>query len=129
MPATDDYLDALAPDQKAALTRVRELVAGLVPDAEEGQSYGMPAFLLAGRPLLGFRAARKHLSIFPFSPAAIESVEDRLGGFDLAKGTIRFTPDHPVPEPVLADLVRFREREITGDGVAERGHPGTSSGP
>lgn len=108
----DDYLDGLAPDQKAALTRVREIVAELVPNAEEGTSYGMPAFIFAGRPLLGFRAAQKHLSIFPFSPAAIEAVSDRLDGFDLAKGTIRFTPRHPIPQAVLAEVVRFREREI-----------------
>jgi uncharacterized protein YdhG (YjbR/CyaY superfamily) len=113
MSPMDDYLDGLAPDQKAALGRVREIVAELVPDAEEGKSYGMPAFIYAGRPLLGFRAAQKHLSVFPFSPAAIEAVGDRLEGFDLAKGTIRFTSDRPIPQPVLADLVRLRKREIT----------------
>ena len=52
------------------------------------------------------------MSIFPFSPAAIEAVRERLGGFDLAKGTIRFSPDRPVPEDVLADLVRARKQEI-----------------
>ena len=109
----DDYLDALPPAQKAALERVRTVVAGLAPDAEEGRSYGVPAFIYAGRPLLGFSAAKQHLSIFPFSPAAIEAVKDRLEGFDLAKGTIRFTPDRPVPEDVLADVVRARMREIT----------------
>ena len=113
MSAMDDYLDGLAPGQKAALARVREIVAELVPDAEEGTSYGMPAFIYAGRPLLGFRAAQKHLSLFPFSPAAIEAVSDGLDGFDLAKGTIRFTPDHPVPQAVLADMIRYRAREIT----------------
>jgi len=109
----DDYLEQLRPPQKAALERVRTVVRGLAPDAEEGRSYGMPAFIYAGRPLLGFRAAKKHLSIFPFSPAAIEAVKDRLGGFDVAKGTIRFSPDSPVPEDVLADVVRARRQEIT----------------
>src|SRR6478609_3929391 len=113
MSAMDNYLDSLAPDQQTALASVRELVTKLVPDAEEGKSYGMPAFIYAGRPLLGFRAAQKHLSIFPFSPAAIDAVRDRLAGFDLAKGTIRFTPGQPVPEAVLADLIEVRRREIT----------------
>jgi uncharacterized protein YdhG (YjbR/CyaY superfamily) len=45
---------------------------------------------------------------------AIGAVEDRLGGFDVAKGTIRFTPDSPVPDDVLTDLVRARAREIDG---------------
>jgi uncharacterized protein YdhG (YjbR/CyaY superfamily) len=108
----DDYLDGLPPAEKAALERVRAVVVREAPEAEEGRSYGMPAFIHAGRPLLGFRAAKNHLSVFPFSPAAIEAVKDRLGGFDVAKGTVRFTPDNPVPEEVLADLVRERQREI-----------------
>jgi uncharacterized protein YdhG (YjbR/CyaY superfamily) len=109
----DDYLDRLRPAEKTALERVRTVVHGLEPDAEEGTSYGMPAFIYAGRPLLGFRAAKNHLSIFPFSPAAVEAVKNRLGGFDVAKGTIRFSPDSPVPDDVLADVVRARKQEIT----------------
>jgi uncharacterized protein YdhG (YjbR/CyaY superfamily) len=116
MSAMDDYLDDLPPAQKAALERVRSVVGDLAPDAEEGTSYGIPAFIYAGRPLLGFNAAKKHLSIYPFSPAAIEAVRDRLGGFDVAKGTIRFSPDSPVPADVLADLVRARMQEITTTG-------------
>ena len=108
----DDYLHGLPPAQKAALERVRTVVGGLAPDAEEGASYGVPAFIYAGRPLLGFSAAKKHLSIFPFSPAAIDAVRERLDGFDVAKGTIRFSPDSPVPADVLADLIRARKQEI-----------------
>jgi uncharacterized protein YdhG (YjbR/CyaY superfamily) len=108
----DDYLEGLPPSQKAALARVRGVVGRVVPEAEEGVSYGMPAFIYAGRPLLACRAAKKHLSIFPFSPAAIEAVKHRLDGFDLAKGTIRFSPDRPVPDDVLVDVVRARMQEI-----------------
>jgi uncharacterized protein YdhG (YjbR/CyaY superfamily) len=112
MSEMDDYLDGLPQDQNEALARVRAVVERVAPDAEEGVSYGMPAYLYAGRPLLGFRVAKKHLSVFPFSPAAVEAVQDRLEGFDLSKGTIRFSPDRPVPEDVLADLVRARQEEI-----------------
>jgi uncharacterized protein YdhG (YjbR/CyaY superfamily) len=112
MSAIDDYLAELEAPQRTALERVRATVAKAAPEAEEGRSYGMPAFILAGRPLLGLRAAKRHLSIFPFSPEAIDAVSDRLGGFDLAKGTIRFTPDHPVPDDVLVALVQARMREI-----------------
>jgi uncharacterized protein YdhG (YjbR/CyaY superfamily) len=107
-----DYLDALPAEQKAAFERVRAVVREVAPDAEEGKSYGMPAFIHEGRPLLGFRAAKQHLSVFPFSPEAIEAVGDRLEGVDVSKGTIRFTPDRPVPEDVLADIIRARMREI-----------------
>jgi uncharacterized protein YdhG (YjbR/CyaY superfamily) len=114
MSEMDDYVGGLPPEQRTALERVRAVVAEVAPDAEEGVSYGMPAYLHERRPLLGFRAAKQHLSVFPFSPAAIEAVKGRLGGFDLSKGTIRFTPDKPVPDEVLAELVRARMREIGG---------------
>jgi uncharacterized protein YdhG (YjbR/CyaY superfamily) len=114
--AMDDYLDDLPQAHKTALARVRAVVEGVAPEAEEGTSYGMPAFLYAGRPLLGLRAAKRHLSIFPFSPAAIEAVKHRLAGFDVSKGTIRFSPDSPVPDDVLADLVQARMQEIATRG-------------
>ena len=110
----DEYLAGLAPAQREALEHVRAVVAAAAPGAEEGESYGMPAFLVGGRPLLGFRAAKRHLSLFPFSPAAVESVAGQLGGYDLAKGTIRFTPERPVPDGVVKELVRARLRELDG---------------
>ena len=57
----------------------------------------MPALKVSGKPLIGINAAKRHLSLFPFSPAVVEHVRDRLDGFELSKGTIRFTLDHPLP--------------------------------
>lgn len=111
--AVKAYLDELPAAQRTALERVCSVVRREVPDADEGKSYGVPAFIYAGRPLLGFSAAKQHLSIFPFSPAAVEAVKDRLEGFDLAKGTIRFTAESQLPGDVLADLVAYRRREIS----------------
>jgi uncharacterized protein YdhG (YjbR/CyaY superfamily) len=108
----DDYLDSLPSERKAAFEHVRAVVREVAPDAEVGKSYGMPAFLYEGRPLIGLRAAKEHLSVFPFSPEAIEAIGGRLEGFDVSKGTIRFTPDRPVPDDVLADVIRARMREI-----------------
>lgn len=112
MSPIDEYLAGLPPAQRDALTAVCLAVREVAPDAEEGTSYGVPAFLVGGRPLLGLRAAKAHLSLFPFSPAAVDAVRDRLDGFDLAKGTIRFTPGRPVPRDVVADLVRARLHEL-----------------
>ncbi len=111
----DEYLAGLEPPtaRGARATCVR-VVRATVPEAEEGTSYGMPAFKWQGKPLLGFRAAKAHLSLFPFSPAAIDAVADRLAGFDLAKGTVRFTAARPVPDDVIVALVAARQREIAG---------------
>ena len=114
MSTFDDYLASVPEPQKAELERIRQAVRRTVPDAEEATSYGMPAFKYKKRPLLGFRASKNHLSVFPFSPEAIEAARDALAGFDLSKGTVRFTPDQPIPESALEELVRHRLREIEG---------------
>ncbi len=109
-----DYLAGLQPTQREALQHVVDVAARLVPDAEEGTSYGMPALRLEGRPLVGITAAAKHLSLFPFSPAVVEAVAPDLEGFSLSKGTIRFTAERPVPDSVLERIVTQRLAELRG---------------
>jgi uncharacterized protein YdhG (YjbR/CyaY superfamily) len=110
----DEYLASVPEPEKAALERIRRFVHRVVPDAEEGTSYGMPAFRCRQRPLLGFRVSKNHLSVVPFSPEAIDAARETLAGFDLSKGTVRFTPDKPVPEAALEQLLRRRLLEIEG---------------
>jgi uncharacterized protein YdhG (YjbR/CyaY superfamily) len=64
MSAMDDYLDGLPPAQKDALARVRAVVEDVAPEAEEGQELRDARLSLRrARPLLGFRAAKAHLSV------------------------------------------------------------------
>jgi uncharacterized protein YdhG (YjbR/CyaY superfamily) len=53
--------------------------------------------------------------VFPFSPKAIDAAREELAGFDLSKGTVRFTPDKPIPNSALRQLLSFRVREIEGE--------------
>jgi uncharacterized protein YdhG (YjbR/CyaY superfamily) len=112
MSGFDEYLATVPDPQKAELERIRQFVRRTVPEAEEATSYGMPAFKYRKRPLLGVRVSKNHLSVFPFSPEAIDAARDSLAGFDLSKGTVRFTPDKPIPESALEQLLRHRLLEI-----------------
>lgn len=112
----DDYLNNLDPPTRAAFEHIRDLVMDLVPEAEQGTSYGMAAFKVGQKPLLAFLAATHHLSIFPFSPQVVDSVRDRLTGFEMSKGTIRFTVTTPLPDDVVGDVIRARRDEIVGPG-------------
>ncbi|MGA9761346.1 MAG: DUF1801 domain-containing protein [Gaiellaceae bacterium] len=112
MSVFDEYFAAIPEPEKTALERVRQFVRRAVPGAEESVSYGMPAFKYKGRPLLGLRVAKDHLSLFPFSPAAVSSARKELAGFDLSKGTVRFSADKPVPDSALEQLLSQRLREI-----------------
>jgi uncharacterized protein YdhG (YjbR/CyaY superfamily) len=110
--AIDDYLEQLNAPEKDALEHICQIARAAVPDAEEATSYGMPAFKHKGKPLLGFTVSQRHLSLHPFSPAAIDFVKDQLGSFELSKGTIRFTPDNPIPDGVLQQIIDARLKEI-----------------
>ena len=113
MASIDDALAGLGQPEHDALLRVIDIARRLAPHAVDGVSYGVPALKVAGKPLLGVKAAARHLSIFPFSPAAIDVVRPELDGFQVSKGTIRFTADRPVPEAVVERLVTARLTEIT----------------
>jgi uncharacterized protein YdhG (YjbR/CyaY superfamily) len=112
MSSFDDYLATVPEPQRAELARIRQFVRHTVPEVEESTSYGMPAFKYKQRPLLGFRASKNHLSVFPFSPEAVDAASGELAGFELSKGTVRFTPDKPIPESALEQLLRHRLLEI-----------------
>ena len=86
MSAVEEYFGGLDAATRAAFEHIRDLAAQVVPGVEEGTSYGMAALKYKQKPLLGFRAAEQHLSIFPFSPEVVAAVRDRLEGYDLAKG-------------------------------------------
>ena len=116
MSAVDDYLGGLDASTRDAFEHIRNLVMDLVPEAEEGTSYGMAALKYKQKPLLAFLAAKHHLSIFPFSSRVVDAVRDRLTAFELSKGTIRFTVAMPLPDEVVRDIVRHRMDEIVGNG-------------
>ena len=114
VPAVDDYLDGLDVSTRAAFEHIRNLVMDLVPEAEQGMSYGIATLKYKQKPLLGFLAATHHLSIFPFSPKVVDAVRERLTAFELSKGAIRFTIATPLPDEVVRDIVGRRTEEIVG---------------
>lgn len=108
----DAYLAALPADQRAALQSLRELIAATAPEAIEGFSYSMPAFRYRGRPLVSFLAAKGHCSFFPMGSDILDPYRDALAGFSTSTGTIRFTPERPLPPDVVRGIVRARLAQI-----------------
>jgi uncharacterized protein YdhG (YjbR/CyaY superfamily) len=51
---------------------------------------------------------------FPFSAQVVDAVRHRLPGFELSKGTIRFSVERPLPDDVVSEVVRLRAAEIAG---------------
>jgi len=103
----DEYLSGLGEDQRAALQKLREIIRSAAPDAEECISYQMPAFRQNGM-LVGFAAARNHCSLYAWNGTSVGLFAEELRNYDTSKGTIRFTPDKPLPETLVRRLVEIK---------------------
>ena len=114
MTAFTEFVGGLDALSREAVERVRRIALEVAPDAEDGTSYGMAALRWRGKPLLGFKAAQKHLSVHPFSADVITASQDLLEGVDHAEGTVRFTASAPVSDELIRALVRHRMAEISG---------------
>jgi uncharacterized protein YdhG (YjbR/CyaY superfamily) len=110
-PEIDAFLAALPADQQGALEGLRHTIAVAAPDAVEAIAYGVPAFRYRGRPLVSFGAGKGHCAFYVQSPAVMEAHRAELEGYDTAKGTIRFSPDRPLPAALVTTLVRARVAE------------------
>lgn len=120
--SVDEYLSNVAPQQRAELERIRALVKGLVPDAEETMSYGMPTLKYKERALVYFTASKKHMSFFP-SSWAIEELKDKLEGYTTTKHAIQFTLEKPLPDALIKELVLNHVRDIDANRQ-EQSHKG-----
>jgi uncharacterized protein YdhG (YjbR/CyaY superfamily) len=107
-----DYYATLHPAVAELFDGIRRRALELVPDAVEGRSYGMPSLLYQGKGLVATMQTAKHLALYPFSGQVVSEVAERLAGFSLSSGTIRFSVEKPIPVPVLDDILRLRAHEI-----------------
>ncbi len=111
MTVIDEYLQALSTPEQEALQRIRDLVHDIPGDVDEVIGYGIPTFKYKKKNLLHMSAFKDHLSIFPGAEVVGLLAED-LKGFKTSKGTVQFTLDHPIPEPLLKEIIQLRVAAI-----------------
>jgi uncharacterized protein YdhG (YjbR/CyaY superfamily) len=107
----DAFLARQPADVRGALERLRRVIAAAAPDTVEAVAYGVPAFKYRSRPLVSYGAGEHHCAFYVQSPAVMDAHRDALAGLDTSKGTIRFTPDAPLPDTLVTALVRARMAE------------------
>jgi uncharacterized protein YdhG (YjbR/CyaY superfamily) len=108
----DRYVEALEEPKRSTLQAVRRSILETVPDAEEGISYGMPAFNVQGKTVAGFAAFENHLSYLPHSGSVLATLSDDVAPYETSKGALKFSVDTPLPKPLLEKLIAARMREL-----------------
>jgi uncharacterized protein YdhG (YjbR/CyaY superfamily) len=109
--AIDEYLAGVKADQRVALEKLRKTIHAVAPKVEECISYGIPAFRLNGRSLVFLGAWANHCSFYPGSSTTLKKFRGDLKGFQISKGTIRFSSDNPLPIRLVKKLVKARIAE------------------
>lgn len=108
----DAYLASLDEARRSTLEIVRSHILDVVPDAEQGLSYGVPVFRMGGKAVAGFSAAARHLSYLPHSGTVLGDVPAaRLAGLSASKGALRMAIGAPLPADLIRELIERRRAE------------------
>jgi uncharacterized protein YdhG (YjbR/CyaY superfamily) len=110
----DDYLRGVEEPKRGTLEALRGAILEVIPDAEQGISYGVPAFRLHGKTIAGFAAFKDHLSYLPHSGRVLGELAGDLSAYTMTKmtkGSLHFPVDRPLPRAVVERLIAVRLRE------------------
>jgi uncharacterized protein YdhG (YjbR/CyaY superfamily) len=107
----DDYLQGLDEPKRSTLAQLRADILAVIPDAEQGFSYGMPAFRVDGATVAGFAAFKRHLSYLPHSGSILVQLSEELAGYQKSTGALRFPVDRPLPRHLVERLITLRLQE------------------
>lgn len=111
----DSYLAALEDPKQSTLRALRQTILDVVPDAEQGISYGLPAFRLRGTVIAGFAAFKNHLSYLPHSGSVFPALGAEIADYQTTTGSLHFPVDVPLPPTIVKKLIDVRIRQAFGD--------------
>lgn len=106
----DEYIASFSEPVQNRLMRIRQLVMENAPGCEERISYGMAAYFTHQKPLIYFGGFEKHIGLYA-TPSGHVAFKDKLAGYKQGKGSVQFPHSAPLPELLIAELVRYRVEE------------------
>lgn len=105
----DEYIKGQAKEIQPLLQQLREIIKAAAPLAEEGISYGMPAFKQNG-PIAYYAGYKNHIGFYP-TGTGISAFEGELGKYKYSKGAIQFPLDKPLPKTLISKIVKYKVKE------------------
>jgi uncharacterized protein YdhG (YjbR/CyaY superfamily) len=110
----DAYFESLNPPHRALARAIFAALQQCHPDLELVIAWNQPMLRHGNDYVFGLSASTRHLSVNPFSKSVLDSMTDRLTGFDLLKHTFRIPLDWSVDADLLCALVSARIAEVDG---------------
>jgi uncharacterized protein YdhG (YjbR/CyaY superfamily) len=112
----DKFLSSVEEPKKSTLEEVRRRILEIVPNAEQGIKYNMPAFMLNGKCFACIAPFKNHLNYSPYSGQILGQFPKELASYVVSegKGSLQFPIDKPLPKTLLKKLIKARLAEIDG---------------
>lgn len=99
------YLAEQPPDRQTALTKLRNVIRKVAPDAKESIQHGMPAYELNGM-LCALASQKNHMSLYICEPEIVDAHRDTLGRLNCGKGCIRFRKIEELPLEAITTILQ-----------------------
>lgn len=108
----DAYIAAAPEIFQPSLKRLRAILAGALPEAEEMVAYNMPGFRIGGTVVASYAAFTKQCGLYVLSGAISEHAEEIAAvGLKATKNGITFSLPKPIPEDLVERLARASRKE------------------
>ena len=108
----EDYLTSLPEPKGETLRRVLNSITSAYPEATLKLAWNVPQVQIQGKYVFGVSAAKNHLSLAPWSEAAMSNFAERLAPYETTKGLFKVPVDWNVDGELVCDLVAFRLAEL-----------------
>jgi uncharacterized protein YdhG (YjbR/CyaY superfamily) len=112
----DDYINSQSEKAQKVLSKLRNVILKAAPEAIEIKNSKVPSYILVPgkkpNQQIMIAAYSKYVSFYPYQ-GAIDHFKNELEGFDLGKGTIKFSFDQDIPEDLIEKIIKFRKEEIS----------------
>lgn len=111
-PDHDTYIAAAPEHFRPALERLRAVLAGALPDAEEIVAYDMPGFRIGGSVVASYAAFSKQCGLYVLAGAVSDHAgEIAAAGLKATKTGVTFSPRRPIPDELVERLARASREE------------------
>jgi uncharacterized protein YdhG (YjbR/CyaY superfamily) len=108
----DGYLSQFSGPGLTTALELRKDLLELIPEGEEGMSYGMPVVKLHGKAIAGYAIAKNHVGYYPHSSLVISKVPGLQERYKTTKGAVQIPSGELLPIEILTQLVSIRLEQL-----------------
>ena len=105
----DEYISSFPKNVQDILQQLRQTIRDSAPNSSESISYQIPTYKLNGS-LVHFAAYKNHVGFYP-TPSGINEFREELSDYEIAKGSVKFPLNKPLPINLIREIVKFRVTE------------------